>query len=71
MRDVDIFQMALGLTPPWEVESCEFSPEKKAVGHSPGLPQRQRVCLSGMRPKRAQSPRHYGQGLASSELLSA
>ena len=31
MRDVDIFQMALGLTPPWEVESCDFSPEKKRL----------------------------------------
>ena len=31
MRDVDIFQPALGLTPPWEVESCEFSPEKKRL----------------------------------------
>ena len=31
MRDVDIFQMVLGLTPPWEVESCEFSPEKKRL----------------------------------------
>ena len=31
MRDVDIFQMALGLTPPWEVEACEFSPEKKRL----------------------------------------
>ena len=27
MREVDIFQMALGLTPPWEGVSCEFSPE--------------------------------------------
>ena len=31
MRDVDIFQLALGLTPPWQVESCEFSPEKKRL----------------------------------------
>ena len=31
MRDVEIFQMALGLTPPWEVEFCEFSPEKKRL----------------------------------------
>ena len=31
MRDVDIFQLALGLTPPWEVASCEFSPEKKRL----------------------------------------
>ena len=31
MRDVDIFQLALGLTPPWEVESCEFSPEKQRL----------------------------------------
>ena len=30
MREVDIFQMALGLTPPWEVSSCEFSAEKNA-----------------------------------------
>ena len=31
MRDVDIFQMALGLTPPWEGKSCEFSTEKKRL----------------------------------------
>ena len=31
MREVDIFQMALGLTPPWEVSSCEFSAEKKRL----------------------------------------
>ena len=31
MRDVDIFQMVLGLTPPWELEFCEFSPEKKRL----------------------------------------
>ena len=31
MRDVDLFQMALGLTPPWEVEAREFSPEKKRL----------------------------------------
>ena len=31
MGGVDLFQMALGLTPPWEVESCEFSPEKKRL----------------------------------------
>lgn len=27
MRDVDVFQQALGLTPPWQVEDCEFDPE--------------------------------------------
>ena len=31
MKEVDIFQMALGLTPPWEVASCEFSAEKKRL----------------------------------------
>ena len=31
MREVDIFQMALGLTPPWEVSSCAFSAEKKRL----------------------------------------
>ena len=31
LRDVDLFQPALGLPPPWEVESCEFSPEKKRL----------------------------------------
>ena len=30
-KNVDIFQMALGLTPPWVVASCEFSPEKKRL----------------------------------------
>lgn len=28
MRDTDLFQLALGLTPPWHVASCEFDPEK-------------------------------------------
>jgi len=27
MRDVDVFQQALGLTPPWRVEAVEFDPE--------------------------------------------
>ena len=31
LKDVDIFQSALGLTPPWEGESCEFSSEKKRL----------------------------------------
>ena len=38
MRDVDIFQMALGLTPPWQVESCEFSSEKKRLDIRLGFP---------------------------------
>ena len=38
MRDVDIFQMALGLTPPWQVESCEFSPEKRRLDIRLGFP---------------------------------
>lgn len=28
MRDTDLFQLALGLTPPWHVASCEFDPDK-------------------------------------------
>ena len=28
MRDTDLFQLALGLTPPWHVASCEFDPGK-------------------------------------------
>lgn len=31
MRDIDLFQMALGLLPPWEVQSSEFDPEKKRL----------------------------------------
>jgi len=31
MRDIDLFQMALGLTPPWTVQSSEFNPEKKRL----------------------------------------
>ena len=38
MRDVDIFQMALGLTPPWQVESCELSPEKRRLDIRLGFP---------------------------------
>ena len=29
MRDIDLFQMALGLTPPWQVSDAEFNLKKK------------------------------------------
>jgi transposase len=31
MRDTELFQMALGLIPPWQVESCEFDPARKRI----------------------------------------
>ena len=31
MIDTDLFQMALGLTSPWQVRACEFDPEKKQL----------------------------------------
>lgn len=31
MRDIDLFQMALGLAPPWTVVSCEFDLAKKRL----------------------------------------
>jgi transposase len=31
MRDTELFQIALGLTPPWRVESSEFDPERKRL----------------------------------------
>jgi transposase len=31
MLDTELFQMALGLVPPWLVERCEFDPEKKRL----------------------------------------
>ena len=31
MRDIDLFQMALGLTPPWQVSSSEFDPQQKRL----------------------------------------
>lgn len=31
MRDIDLFQLALGLTPPWQVSSSEFDPEQKRL----------------------------------------
>lgn len=31
MRDTELFQMALGLILPWQVESCEFDPERKRI----------------------------------------
>lgn len=31
MRDIDLFQKALGLTPPWQVVSCEFNPNTKRL----------------------------------------
>lgn len=31
MRDTDLFQQALGITPPWEVTRCEFDAEAKKL----------------------------------------
>ncbi len=31
MKDIDLFQMALGLTPPWQVSSSEFDPDKRRL----------------------------------------
>ena len=31
MRDIDLFQMALGLTPPWQVSASEFDANKKRL----------------------------------------
>ncbi|WP_161629838.1 transposase family protein, partial [Desulfogranum japonicum] len=31
MRDIELFQMALGLTPPWQVSSSELDLDKKRV----------------------------------------
>jgi transposase len=31
MQDTDLFQMALGLFPPWLVERCKFDPEEKRL----------------------------------------
>jgi hypothetical protein len=31
MQDTDLFQMALGLFPPWVVERCTLDPEQKQL----------------------------------------
>lgn len=31
MRDIDLFQQALGLTPPWQVSSSDFNPQLKRL----------------------------------------
>ena len=31
MRDIDLFQMAIGLTPPWQVSASEFDSNKKRL----------------------------------------
>ena len=31
MRDIDLFQMALGLVPPWMVTAADFDAEKKRL----------------------------------------
>lgn len=31
MKDIDLFQIALGLTPPWQVSASEFDPEQKRL----------------------------------------
>jgi transposase len=31
MRDIDLFQAALGLTPPWQVVDCNFAPKERRL----------------------------------------
>jgi transposase len=31
MRDIDLFQLALGLVPPWTVASADFDADKKRL----------------------------------------
>lgn len=31
MRDTDLLQMALGLTPPWKVSSSDFDPQQRRL----------------------------------------
>ncbi len=31
MKDIDLFQMALGLAPPWQVVSCKFDPDNGRI----------------------------------------
>ena len=31
MRDTDLFQLALGLVPPWMVKTANFDPDKKRL----------------------------------------
>ena len=38
MRDTDLFQMALGLTPPWQVLSSDFDPQQKRLDIQIGFP---------------------------------
>jgi transposase len=38
MRDTDLFQLALGLTPPWEVVSCDFDPQQRRLDIRLGFP---------------------------------
>ena len=52
MQDTDLFQMALGLFPPWLVERCTFDPEQKQTGYLYRFFQGRRVRLSRMRTSR-------------------
>jgi len=38
MRDIQLFQLALGLTPPWQVEDVKFDPEKGRLDLTLGFP---------------------------------
>jgi len=44
MRDIDLFQKALGLTPPWQVCSSDFDPEKKRLDIRIDFPRGSTFC---------------------------
>ena len=47
MRDVDLFQAALGLSPPWCVQSCEFDAEQKRLDIHLDFPAGSRFVCAG------------------------
>jgi transposase len=49
MQDTDLFQIALGLFPPWMVESCTFDPEQKQLDIYIDFARGGEFCLSRMR----------------------
>ena len=70
MRDINLLQLALGLTPPWTVTRSDFDPRRSgSTSRSTSRPAA--VSLSQLRRCRLPRLRHRADELAPPELLPA
>ena len=71
MRDLDLFQRALGLDEPWQVVGVEFDAAERRLDLRVDFPEGLAVCVRGVWSGGLSGEGHRGEDVAASGLLSA